>query len=160
MEIRPSTLPYSPENTIEWLEEYLTTNYYKKPYDRFMWWRNYTPKYRPLHSRKPLRDRIANGDFDTSSFKYEAQVSEHKLNKMYIESKGDMGVYSHNSALEANRRKRLLEDFTKDENKKLEDLYLAFRDKFGLSRELFEEEIVNSDGELIEFYDYIESKYK
>ena len=152
-------LPYSPEHTLEWLEEYLSTNYYKKPYDRFMWWRSYTPKYSTLHNRKPLRDRIANGDFDTSSFKYEAEVSEHKLNQMYIEAKGDMGVYSHNSSLEANRRKRLLEDFTKDENKKLEDLYTAFRDCFGLSRELFEEEVINFDGTLLEFYDYIKNKY-
>jgi hypothetical protein len=160
MEVRPVSLPYSPDNTLEWLEEYLTTNYFKKPYDRFMWWRNYTPRTKPLNNRKPLRERITNGDFDTSSFKYEAQVSEHKLNRMFVEAKGDMGVYSHNSALEINRRKRLMEDFTKDENKKLEDLYLAFRDNFGLSRELYEEEILNWDGELVEFYDYIEKKYK
>ena len=160
MEVRPVSLPYSPDNTLEWLEEYLTTNYFKKPYDRFMWWRNYTPRTKPLHNRIPLRKRIINGDFDTSSFKYEAQVSEHKLNRMFVEAKGDMGVYSHNSALEINRRKRLMEDFTKDENKKLEDLYLAFRDNFGLSRELYEEEILNWDGELVEFYDYIEKKYK
>lgn len=160
MEVRPVSLPYRPDNTLEWLEEYLTTNYFKKPYDRFMWWRNYTPRTKPLHNRIPLRKRIINGDFDTSSFKYEAQVSEHKLNRMFVEAKGDMGVYSHNSALEINRRKRLMEDFTKDENKKLEDLYLAFRDNFGLSRELYEEEILNWDGELVEFYDYIEKKYK
>ena len=160
MEVRPVSLPYSPDNTLEWLEEYLTTNYFKKPYDRFMWWRNYTPRTKPLNNRKPLRERITNGDFDTSSFKYEAQVSEHKLNRMFVEAKGDMGVYSHNSALEINRRKRLMEDFTKDENKKLEDLYLAFRDNFGLSRKLYEEEILNWDGELVEFYDYIEKKYK
>jgi hypothetical protein len=160
MEVRPVSLPYSPDNTLEWLEEYLTINYFKKPYDRFMWWRNYTPRTKPLNNRKPLRERITNGDFDTSSFKYEAQVSEHKLNRMFVEAKGDMGVYSHNSALEINRRKRLMEDFTKDENKKLEDLYLAFRDNFGLSRELYEEEILNWDGELVEFYDYIEKKYK
>lgn len=155
----PISLPYDPINSLEWLEEYLSTNYYKKPYDRFMWWRNYTPKCRPLHSRKPLRDRIANGDFDTSSFKYEAQVSEHKLNKMYIESKGDMGVYSHNSALEANRRKRLLEDFTKDENKKLLELKNAFLLKFRITEEQYEKEIINWDGELINFYDFIEKNY-
>ena len=159
MGITPVSLPYDPTNSLEWLEDYLSTNYYKKPYDRFMWWRNYTPKCRPLHSRKPLRDRITNGDFDTSSFKYEAQVSEHKLNKMYIESNGDMGVYSHNSALETNRRKRLLEDFTKDESKKLLELKNAFLNKFRITEEQYEKEIINWDGELINFYDFIEKNY-
>ena len=40
----------------------------RKPYDRFMWWRSYTPKNKPLTNRHPLRDRIANGDFEQGPY--------------------------------------------------------------------------------------------
>ena len=33
-----SNLPYKPVNDKKWLEKYLGSNYYKKKYDRFMWW--------------------------------------------------------------------------------------------------------------------------
>lgn len=160
MSSTPAFLPYSPSNELEWLENYLSTNYYKTPYNRFNWWRNYCLKTQPLHNRKPLRERIANGDFDTSSYRYEAEVCEHKLNKMFTESRGDMGVYSERSALEVQRRKRLLEDFTKDENNKLLQLETAFRNTFVISKDNYEDEIINFEGSLLEFYDYIESKYK
>ncbi len=58
-------VPFEPKWSRKWIENRLSKNYYKKPYDRFMWWRGYTPKNKPLTNRHPLRDRIANGDFDT-----------------------------------------------------------------------------------------------
>ena len=57
-------LPYNPVHSVEWLEKYLKTNYYKKKYDRFMWWRSYTLRNNPLSNRHSLRDRILNGDFE------------------------------------------------------------------------------------------------
>ena len=55
-------LPHSPKWSKQWIEKKLSERYFKKPYDRFMWWRSYTPKNKPLTNRHPLRDRIANGD--------------------------------------------------------------------------------------------------
>ena len=55
--------PFSPLHSKKWLEKYLSTNYYKKKYDRFMWWRSYSLKNKPLDKNFPLRDRILNGDF-------------------------------------------------------------------------------------------------
>ena len=120
-------LPYSPTTSLEELEDHLTTNYFKKPYDRFMWWRSYTLKNKPLTSRHPFKDRILNGDFDIGSFKYEAQVVEHRMNDKWRELYRDTGRYVEETSLDRARRKRLLEDFEKDEANKLQELENAIR---------------------------------
>ncbi len=38
-----------------------------------MWWRTHCDKTEPLSKRVPLRDRIVNGDFDFSSYYWQAQ---------------------------------------------------------------------------------------
>ena len=55
------SLPMQPKWTRSFLERTLSKRYFKKPYDRFMWWRSYTPKNKPLDKRKPFIDRIING---------------------------------------------------------------------------------------------------
>lgn len=154
-------LPYKPTHSVEWLEKHLSENYYKKSYDRFMWWRSYTTKKTPLTNRHPLRDRILNGDFDYGSFKYEAELVEHRMNEKYKELHNDSGRYVQETSLDRARRKRLLEDYEKDEAKKLEELKKAFTTyRWRLTRNQYDEEVLNFDGdELIDFYFYIEEKY-
>ena len=53
-------LPYSPKSSKAKLEKELGQRYYKKPYDRFMWWRGYTLKNKPLDKRSTFRDKILN----------------------------------------------------------------------------------------------------
>ena len=153
------TLPYSPRHSQEWLEKFFAKNYYKKPYDRFMWWRSYVPKNKPLSPKASLRDKILNGDFDVSSFKFEAEVVEHRMNQKYAEFQGDIGRYNEETSLDHARRKRLLEDFDKDESNKLAELKKQFRIFFKITEEQYDEEIINSELELIDFYYYIEKKY-
>lgn len=153
------TLPYKPIHSQEWLEKYFSKNFYKKPYDRFMWWRSYTAKNHPLHKRSTLQDKILNGDFDLSSFAYEVEVVEHRLNKRYVELFNDPGRYVDEAAVDRARRKRLLEDFEKDENKKLDQLYTEFSQLIGISKIDVEEELANFDGELIDFFFYITEKF-
>ena len=57
-------LPWKPKYSRQWIETLLSRTHFKKPYDRFMWWRSYTPKNKPLKANQPLRDRILNGDFE------------------------------------------------------------------------------------------------
>ena len=78
-----TSLPYSPTQPLDWLEDYFSKNYYKKPYDRFMWWRSFTAKTKPLSARAPLLDRIKNGDFSFAPFKFQAEIVEHQLNKKF-----------------------------------------------------------------------------
>ena len=152
-------LPYRPLHSEQWLEKYFKDNYYKKPYDRFKWWRNYVSKTKPLFDRTPLRDRILNGDFDFGPYKFEAEVVEHRLNKKAIELHNDQGRYIEETSLDRARRKRLLEDFESDEKRKLEQLTRNFRDLIGKPEEEILNELQDYSGTLIEFYFYITDKY-
>jgi len=152
-------LPYSPSHSLEWLEKFFEKDYYKKPYDRFMWWRSYSPKRRPLHPRSTLLDRILNGDFDLASYKYEIEAVEHKLNEKYVELFEDQGRYVEESSLDRARRKRLFDDFNKDETDKLSELKKQFLLTFKLTEDQYEQEIVSTDLELVDFYYFIEEKY-
>ena len=87
------TTPYTPIHSVEWLEDFFAKNYYKKPYDRFKWWRKYTSKTKPLSTRVPLADRILNGDFDIGSYGFEAELVEHTINDKYVELYNDQGRY-------------------------------------------------------------------
>lgn len=158
-------LPYTPKHEKEWIEKTLSKRYFKKPYDRFMWWRSYTPKNKPLTNRHPLRDRIANGDFEQGPFLLEAELTLHRMNEKFIECIGkdgtpDHGKFHSDTTMERVRRKRLLEDFEKDEAKKLSELKTAFTSyRWKLTKDQYEEEIANFDGTTLKFYDYIEKKY-
>lgn len=154
-----ASLPFKPAHSLEWLEEYFTKNFYKKPYDRFMWWRSYTPRNKPLPKRSPLIDKIKNGDFDFSSFWYEAEVVEHRLNTKYAMLINDPGRFEEETAVDKARRKRLLEDFQKDESKKLYELTNEFSKLIGISAKDVEDELADFDGELIEFFHYITKKF-
>lgn len=152
-------LPYSPIHSQKWLDKFFSKNYYKKPYDRFMWWRSYTPKNKPLSPRASLKDKILNGDFDMASYKYEAEVVEHRMNEKYVQHMGDPGRFNEETSLDRARRKRLLEDFEKDENTKLQELKKQFLIFFKIKEDQYDQEVMNVDLDLIDFYYYIEEKY-
>lgn len=153
-------LPYKPIHDVKWLEKYLSTNYYKKKYDRFMWWRSYTPRKAPLSSKHPLRDRILNGDFDLGPFTYEIELVEHKMNERYVKWADDLGRIREAEQLDKARRKRLIEDRDKDEIKKLQELKKSFLFEFKMTKEQYDREIVRFRGkDLITFYYRMEDKY-
>lgn len=152
-------LPYKPLHTKEWLDAFFKENYYKKPYDRFSWWRGYVPKNKPLSSRSHLRDKILNGDFELSSYKFEAEVVEHRLNEKFALLHRDQGRYIEETSLDRTRRKRLLEDFIKDEKNKLDTLVKGFKDLTGLTDDQIISELEKFKDNLIDFYYYITEKY-
>lgn len=157
-------LPYKPKWSREWIEKRLSKNYFKKPYDRFMWWRSYTPKNKPLTNRHPLRDRITNGDFEPGPYLMEVELVYHTMNDKYKESfttggELDYTVYIEKTSVDRARRKRLLEDHEKDEAKKLADLKAEFLKEFKMTGEQYDEEIVESSGTILDFYFEIEEKY-
>ena len=158
-------LPYSPKFTKEFLEDTLSKRYFKKPYDRFMWWRGYTPKNKPLPNRASFIDKIRNGDFDTGPYLYEVMLAEHKMNEKYIEcltSKGepDLGKWTSETSIDRARIKRLNQDYEKEEAKKLLEVRKGFTTVLKMTGEQYDEEIVNSDAEeLIDFYFEMEEKY-
>jgi len=153
-------LPYSPSHSIEWLQEFFNKDYYKKPYDRFMWWRSYTPKRRPLHARQPLIDRIINGDFDMAPYRFEAEIVEHRLNEKWVEYQGDGGRYVEDCRMDIARRKRLMEDFEKEEGKRLEELRTLFTRELKMTKQDYDVEVEKSQSEsLVDFYYEMKEKY-
>ena len=132
----------------------------KLNYNQFRWWRMYDTKNKPLDKRQPFRDRILNGDYDFSHYWYQAAWVEHDLNDLQVECKDDDGLFVEKGAVLRARRKRLLEDFERDEKEKLEELYREFPKYFRVSKDQVKEEMAKFSGSLIDFYYHMDEKYK
>jgi len=115
---------------------------------------------KPLDNRALFRDRILNGDFDYSHYKYQADWCEHEMNDVAAKYGDDIGRYVEETSLLRSRRKRLLEDFEKDENGKLESLWAHFVKHFNITKEQAQEEALECCGSLIDLYYIIEDKYR
>jgi len=132
----------------------------KLNYNQFRWWRMYDSKNKPLPKRSPLRDKILNGDFDYSHYGYQAMWCEHEINSLWNKCYPDIGKFNEQSSLVRTRRKRLLEDFYKDEDQKLDALITEFTQNFKCTKEQVVEEIEKCVGSLIDLYYIIAEKYK
>ena len=160
------SLPHTPKWSREYIEDILSKRYFKKPYDRFMWWRSYTLKNKPLPPRySTLKDRIINGDFDYGPYLYEVELARHTINDKFLQNIGsngqpDYGKFHSETSIDRARIKRLLEDSEKDEFGKLRDLKTGFLHTFKITREQYEEEVLESGADsIIDFYFEIEDKY-
>lgn len=150
--------PFKPTHSKAWLERYLKKNYYKKKYDRYMWWRSYTLRNKPLTNRHPLRDRILNGDFDLGPYVFEIELVEHRINEKSQTHKHE-DTFREDIQLDKARRKRLQEDRDKDEATKLEELRKAFVFEFRMTKEQYDKEVVKPNKDLISFYYKMEDKF-
>ena len=152
--------PYQPIHTEEWLEAFFAKNYFKMPYNRFMWWKSYTPKTKPLVGNVTPLQRIQNGDFDPAPYKFEAELVEHRLRRKWFDLKGDWQKFLEVCAVDLARRKRLLEDHEKEENRRLEGFYKYVGRIFGMNRDEIMEHLGSFDGEtVLEFYHFLHEKY-
>ena len=150
---------FNPPMTRKEVDKQLST-YQKINYNQFRWWRMYQPKNKPLDTKQPLRDRILNGDFDFSCYKAQIYWCEYQLNDVFEECDRDYGKFLEKSAVQLARRKRLMEDFEKDEAERLRSLATEFTKYFRCDREQVEEEMLKCSGSLIDLYYIIEEKYK
>tara|TARA_B110000879_G_scaffold99235_1_gene134820 strand:+ start:4113 stop:4649 length:537 start_codon:yes stop_codon:yes gene_type:complete len=153
-------VPYDPQHTEQWLMKFFKKDYYKKPYDRFMWWRSYTPINKALTNRHPFKDRIMNGDFNIAPYKFEAELVEHRMNKKFIEVRGYEDTYREAVQVDKARRKRLLEDYEKEEAKRLEEVRRGFVLEFRMTKDQYDKEVTNTRSkDLLTFYFKMETKY-
>ena len=90
-------------------------------YNRFMWWRRFDQKKRPLENKAPLLDKIKNGDLEFSHYYWQAQYTEMEMNEKRNECIDDQH-WIEQTRVDKQRRRRLYEDFEKDEAGKLETL--------------------------------------
>ena len=151
---------HNPPLSKEWIIKYFKKDYLKRSYNRFQWWRSYTPKRPPLKSSASFKDKIYNGDYDHSPLLFEAYLAEYKLNELWNECNQDYTQFSQPASIHKARRKRLLEDYTKDENSRLETIRINFMKEFKIDRKVYYKEAENSSKNLRNFYDYMSRKYK
>lgn len=160
-----SKLPFKPKWSRKYIEKKLSADYNKMSYSRFMWWRSYCLKNNKLSNRHPFRDRILNGDFDQGSFLLEIELVYHTMNDKYIKAttqKGevDYSLWHSDCSIDRARKKRLEEDFTKDEAAKLSELKKLFSWEFRMETTDYDKEIdKTSSKSLIDFYYDMEEKY-
>jgi hypothetical protein len=157
-------LPYKPGHSKNWLNKFFKQDYYKKPYDRFMWWRGYTPKNKPLTARHTFKDRVLNGDFEPGPYLMEVELVHHTINEKYIQNttkSGDIdhGKYHQETSIDRARKKRLIEDHEKEEARKLMDLRNQFVKEFLITKEEYDTEVIETSGNITDFYFEIEDKY-
>ena len=149
------SIPWSRKEVENQLSQYQKINY-----NQFRWWRMYQPKNKHLDKRQPLRDRILNGDFEFSCYRAQQYLVEYQLNDLLKECNGDYQKFLEKGAVNLARRKRLIEDFEKDEKERLDSLITEFTKYFRCNKEQVLEEIMNCRGSLIDLYYIIEDKYK
>ena len=159
------SLPFEPKWSKQWIETKLKRRFFKKPYDRFMWWRSYTLKNKPLDKRSDFRDKIINGDFDHGPYLWEIELAKHTINEKYLSSiasdgEPDHGKFHSETSIDRARIKRLNEDYEKDEKNKLEEIKKNFVLNIKMTKEQYDKEVVNTGAkDLLTFYDRMAKKY-
>ena len=145
--IREQSIKHSRDVVEQNLARYQPLNY-----NRFMWWRSHTDGIIPLSKRATLKERITNGDFNESSYFWQAQLALHN-------AKDKINLNKHNHpdqleilAVDLSRYKRLMEDFNKEDNARLEALYDAFISTFNMTRTEFIDEICEWTDDLLSYY--------
>jgi hypothetical protein len=132
----------------------------KLNYNRFFWWRNFAVKQKPLHKYSPLIDKIKNGDFNPSPYMWMAQYAILEAYPKINPEKDDPVKQSELLVMDIARYRRLMADFEKDEKERISNLYREFKINFRLDEETVQNEMIDFDGTLEEFYHYIRKKYK
>ena len=72
----------------------------------------------------------------------------------------DIVKFNEKGAVMKARKKRLYEDFEKDETYRLNYLFTEFSKNFDITKQQAEEEALKCSGELIDLYYIIEDKYR
>jgi DNA polymerase III delta prime subunit len=139
------------------LEERIT-QFKKKNYDRFYWWRRFKTR-ETLHPYTILQTRIEHGDFEPSDFHW-MLLWERKLEKEALAKEKSVDKQHELRGIYGERKRRLMLDFEKDEAKIKGEMYKAFRIEFRLNEVELENEMLQFEGSLSEFYYYLSNKQK
>jgi len=127
-------------------------------YNKFQWWRRFASPNRPLEDKASLIDKIKNGDLEFSNYFWQALYTELELNAKREEVRDGM-EWIETTQVDRARRKRLWEDFEKDEAKKLEYIKKQFVKTFKMTPEDYEDQLSKATGTLEDLYYTCESLY-
>jgi len=131
----------------------------KLNYNPYYWWRLYSDGNKPLGVRHHLLSRIENGDFDSSSYFWQAQLALYMAKDKY-NPKDDIPTQLEKLKIDIARYKRLMQDYYKEENDRLEALYKAFTKDYKITKSELISVLENWGGdELVSFYRYMDEFY-
>jgi hypothetical protein len=128
----------------------------KNTYNRFYWWRRFQPR-EMLHKYRRLNERIPNGDFEVSDYHWQLQY-EDVLEKEATAKEPNSDKKHEIRCMFGERKRRLSKDYEMDEKKILDEMYKAFKTELRMTHEQVDEEMLNFEGTLSEFYYYIYNK--
>lgn len=144
-------------HSIELVEKKLS-QLQKLNYNQFFWWRRWARKGKPLHKYSPLIDKIENGDYDDSPYRWQIHYCDWEIEQKRLQF-SDNRELATETTIDRNRRRRLREDHEKYEKENLEQLQRDFLNTFKMTREDYENELLEFDGTLKQFYIHCQSKY-
>ncbi len=126
-------------------------------YNQFFWWRKFKEK-SPLSSKDAMHARIDNGDFDFSSYYWQAQYAIHEMEEKtnHID---DPSNRHEAQAIYRERWRRLMNDFEKDEPQRLENYVKSMTSIFEIEKEELERKMEDFEGTLKELYILIKLNY-
>lgn len=153
--IKETSIRHSKEVVIKHINKLQPINY-----NKFMWWRTHTDKVIPLGKRAPLKDRILNGDFNPSSYFWQAQLSLYIAKEKLDLTKHDFQFQVEICAVDFARYKRLMEDFEKEETSRMIALYDAFTSAFQITKEELINEFLKFPGDILGFYNKASNFFK
>ncbi len=125
-------------------------------YNKFMWWRTHAQPGAPLGKRAPLKERIINGDFDFSCYYWQAQSAAINARKKLNLDTDDYQMQYEKTTVDVARYRRLLADFEKEENARIEAILDAFTTSFKIDREELLDRLCNWPFDLLLFYESLE----
>ena len=128
-------------------------------YNRFMWWRRYTSKSQPLNKNSELLSKIQNGDYEFSQYYWQAKYTELEINEIYDKCYPDFSRFNEENAINGARRKRLWDDFEKEENGRLNQIIKDFYINFKMEKIQVKEEMGEFGNSIEKFYIYCEKKF-
>jgi len=125
-------------------------------YNCFKWWRRYKSR-DVLPKKYPLYQKIVNGDYDPSTYLYQADHEVHLLSDKIKNVKHPDEAHDIKN-LFMERRRRLLIDYEKEEASIMRELKSDFCKTFNIDKKLLESEMETFDGTLIELYNHLKNK--
>jgi hypothetical protein len=123
-------------------------------YNQFRWWRRFDTKIKPLPKTSTFLQRIQNGEYEFSHYYWQWKLSEIEINELYVKYDRDIQKLIEKNSVDFERRKRLIEDFEKDEAARLKALLDGFLREFDMTKEDYYLHLENFDGTTEEFYMY------
>ena len=90
---------------------------------------------------------------------WQARYAEIEINEVYNECYPDHALFNEKNAMNGARRKRLWDDFEKDEKDKMNNLIKDFYYMFKMSRPQIKEELEEFGGTIEDFYHYCDKQF-